>query len=290
MNIQPGFLPPPEPALYLGRLSSALRSMESAKCRKYNYQFEKLINDYAMASFSAIDETARKEIEVVSREYQNIINSTTLSENLSDASVNEIRSLGIKIEALSQRYFQGHESSVKHQLAFDNARAHSLAYLASWDHRGLWGWEKVDKTIRPLVKAMHENPHTFHDGESCEGHISEPSSYQPEAILSGGYIYIGIDGTSQSLEIIAKIQAIAAESCYVTLTQNKTCMNVDCFDFRVNIDNLTEADRKAKGLEEHKAEFDKIWKRVETVFLEAAAGSTLVNWQEEITKDLHLVF
>lgn len=216
--------------------------------------------------------------------------TTLSSEKLSDSTLKEIRFLRDRVEALSHRYYQGHESSLKHQLAFDDARAQSLAYLASWDDRGVWGWEKIDEIIRPLVKAMHENPHTFHVGESCEGHISEPSSYQPEPTLAGGYIFIGIDGTSQSLEIIAKIQAIAAESCYVKLEQIKDWREVDAFSFKVNIDNLSEVDRKAKGLEEHKAEFDKIWKRVETVFLEAAAGSTLVNWQEEITKDLHLVF
>lgn len=77
MNIQPGFQPPLEPALFLGRLSSALHKMESDS-RKYDYQFFNLINNCAVESFSTLDEKAREEIVEVSREYQKIKNSTTL--------------------------------------------------------------------------------------------------------------------------------------------------------------------------------------------------------------------
>lgn len=58
----------------------------------------------------------------------------------------------------------------KKEAAFRHYRQSSLKYLEGIDDRGWIGWEKLDPILQNTIHGLHQNPNTFHYGESCSGH------------------------------------------------------------------------------------------------------------------------
>ena len=286
MNVQPNFVTPPEPAIHLSRMAKTLDSMERFKQRsKYDYIFEEMVTENLSKTFDGAGGALQEEVAEISRSFEQLLGKIVLGEKVDEAVLKEVHVLKEKVEQIVGKHFSSDEDALKHQIDFDNSRADSIAYLSSWDRRGMWGWQKVDGAIQNLVKLMHQNPHLFSAGESCEGHINEPT----EAELSGGYLSIGVDGTQESREIIAKILHIAETSGYLRVDKGDFYGN-EVYNIKISIDHLSEAERKSLSLGEHKQEYDKVWQAIEEVFSDAAKGYKPVNWNNEISKGLHLGF
>ena len=290
MNIQANCHTIPLPVIHLARMASSLKSMEfiGKRCA-YHYIFEEMISENLNRSFEGLEDQLQAEVSEFSKRFINLMDKTARNEKVEGDVLKEIHALKETINQFVIKYFKFDSSALEYKIQFDHEKAFSISYLSSWDDRGLWGWEKVDENLQNLVKLMHHNPHLFHGGESCEGHIYDASSSRKDPVLSTGYITVCTDQSKESYDIITKIMNIAAGSVYARVAKNDSG-GIESYSVIVGLENLTELQKKSLSLQEHRQEFVRIWRAIEQVLNDAAQGYKPINWKNEMSKELHLAF
>lgn len=151
---------------------------------------------------------------------------------------------------------------------FDYRRQISLDYLTEVDSRGIIGWEKLDPLVADIVHQIAKNPHTFHYGESCSGHLNRNRNL--EQSISNGYISIGIDGSQESQALIEELADISESTNYFKMSELEISAQaayqdakLKIYHFKMGVEELETPD--SKPLETHFEEYIRVWKLVEDV-------------------------
>lgn len=180
----------------------------------------------------------------------------------------------------------GIEEKDLYKREFASLRAQSLDYLTEIDPRGMIGWEKVDRTIQTIVELIHRNPHTYHFGESCSGHVHDTEGRYS---LSNGYIQIGTDKSPDAARLIEVLEAISRELPNLSLRKEEenfegASLRVGAFDHpnknsfggidkdKCSREELLALEEKMKGvwqkveevLARHTAPYERVWDRERT--------------------------